>query len=184
MLALLAGCLGGTEIFFNQTASLGGSTVGARGTVQVLVINNTPFKAAFVTGTYDQTDIDSAPAFQAFGLDAADANLDGNEDNLTSMQCGRVFSVGSAGFLAALDNNAGLDALPEDARDEGVRFFSENLVDGVTEFVNEGFAPPIERLLGTDYDCNSLLICYLEFDDVGTDRFRIEFGVIPAESTR
>ncbi len=50
-LALLAGCFGGAEVLFNQTASLGGGSVGARGDVQVLVINNTPFKAAFVTGT-------------------------------------------------------------------------------------------------------------------------------------
>jgi len=183
-LALLAGCFGQAEVLFNQTASLGGGAVGARGDVQVLVINNTPFKAAFVTGTYDQTDLDSTPAFQAFGLDPADTNLDGNEDNLSTQQCARVFSVGSAGLLAAIDANGGLDALPADAREVGVRFFSENTVDGETELVEEGFAPSLERLLGTDFNCNALLICYLEFDDLATDRFRIEFSVMPAESTR
>ena len=183
-LALLAGCFGGADIFFNQTTSLGGAAVGARGNVRVLVINNTPFKAAFVTGTYDQTDIDSSPAFQAFGADAADTNLDGNDDNLTTQQCGRVFSVGSAGLLAAIDAGSGLDSLPADAREVGIRFFSETTVDGETELVERGFAPPLERLLGTDFNCNSLLICYLEYDDIAADDFRIEFRVIPAESSR
>lgn len=184
VLALLAGCIGGAEIFFNQTASLGGDTVGARGDVQVLVINNTPFKAALAVGTYEQADIDSSPAVQAFGIRDGDTSLDGNDHNLFTLQCGRAFSVGGGGFLAAVRRNGDIDSIPEDARDEGVRFFSESLVDGETQFVNEGFSPPLERLLGTDFDCNALLICFLEFDDIGTDRFRIEFALIPAQSTR
>ena len=40
----------------NLTASLGGSTAAARGTVRVLFINNTPHRAVFTYGTFDQTD--------------------------------------------------------------------------------------------------------------------------------
>lgn len=184
MAAPLAGCFGGLEIFFNQTASLGGETVGGRGGVEVLIVNNTPFRAAFTAGTYDQADIDTVPVFQAFGLDDGDTALDGNDDDLFQLQCGRVFSVGGAGLHAALARNGDTDSLPEDAREVGVRFFSETQVDGETQFVEEGVSPPLERLLGTDFNCNSLLICFLEFDDVGEDRFRIEYRVIPAESTR
>ena len=46
---------------------MGGRTAGGRGTVQIVVINNTPYRAVFTVGLYDQTDPGFAPAFEQFG---------------------------------------------------------------------------------------------------------------------
>jgi hypothetical protein len=47
-----------------------------------------------------------------------------------------------------------------------------------------GTAPPFEAMLGVDFPCNSLVIIRFEIDDVGPDPYRIDFQVIPSESTR
>ena len=46
-----AGC--NIENLLNQTASFGGDTAGQRSSFTYVVINNTPFRAIFTAGAYD-----------------------------------------------------------------------------------------------------------------------------------
>ncbi|MCH7925895.1 MAG: hypothetical protein IIC51_10220, partial [Planctomycetes bacterium] len=94
----------------NLTASFGGSTAGSRGSVRVLFINNTPQRAVFTYGTYDQTDQFSQPDFRQFGLNSTDLNLDGDSESSidpisgqSPLICARVFGVGSPDLLRLID---------------------------------------------------------------------------------
>lgn len=182
----IAGC---GEIFVNLTASLGGDWAGDRGTVRVLFINNTPHQAVFTFGSYDQTDQFSRPDFAQFGLSEFGATLEGDSSSpIISIQCARVFSIGGPGLLTLIEQNLSVVSLDDDAFVEGVEFFSipSNGADDNDsgDPVSEGSAPPFEALLGVDFPCNALLIIRFEFDDLGPDPFRIDFELIPSESTR
>jgi hypothetical protein len=183
VLALAGGC---GELFANLTASLGGGTAGLRGDVRVLLINNTPYRAVVTFGTYDQTDEESQPAFGQFGPEDSDVTLDGNaESDIITLSCGRVFSIGSAPLLDLIEENLPDATVIEEAFVVGVEFYTvpEDGADDA-EPALEGTAPAFEALLGVDFPCNSLLIIRLEFDGLGPDSFRIDFEMIPSETTR
>lgn len=171
----------------NLTASLGGSTAGSRGTIRVLFINNTPHRAVFTYGTYDQTDQFSQPDFRQFGPDETDRHLDGNSESSISpsdgqspLFCARVFSIGSPNLRNLIDANLADATVIDQALVDGVEFFDTG-EDGDTSM---GFAPPFEARLGTDFPCAALLIVYFEIDDAGPDPFRTDFELIPSASTR
>ncbi len=167
----------------NLWASLGGSVAGRRGEVQVLFINNTPYRAVFAVGTYDQTDPSSEPDFSQFGHDEDGLILEGDESSpIGSLECARVFSVGGPRMLALIEDNLPDADLLEEAVVEGVHFF--DVSDEAAEPVLQGTAPAFEALLGVDFPCNALLIIYFEFDDLAADPFRVEFELIPSNSTR
>lgn len=182
----IAGC---GEVFVNLTASLGGDWAGQRGTVRVLFINNTPHRAVFTFGSYDRTDQFSQPDFAQFGLSEFGATLDGDSSSqIISIECARVFSIGGPGLLTLIEQNLSEVSLDDDAFVEGAEFFSIPSdgadSDDSGDPVNEGSAPPFEALLGVDFPCNALLIIRFEFDDLGPDPFRVDFELIPSESTR
>ena len=174
----------------NLTASFGGSTAGARGAVRVLFINNTPQRAVFTYGTYDQTDQFSQPDFRQFGLNSTDLNLDGDSESSieqisgqSPLICARVFGVGSPDLLRLIDENLSGATVIENALSNGVEFFDVG-DDGDAEAASAGFAPPFEALLDVDFPCAALLIVRFEVSDVGPDPFRIDFELIPSGSTR
>jgi len=177
---LLAVCCGGCGAdFANLTASLGGSRAGARGSVRAVFINNTPHRAAFTFGTYDQTDPDFIPDAAQFGLE--EVMLAGDEaSDIGTLECARVFSVGGRRLLALIERNIEDAEVEQAAFVEGVAFYesqgeSPDLV---------GMAPPFEALLGVDFPCAALLIVRLEVDDQGPAPFRVDFELIPSGSTR
>jgi len=182
MLALwLGGC--GTSVQ-NQTASLGGSTAGSRGSVRALFINNTEYRAVFTFGTYDQTDRLTQPDFEQFGVKDREQTLDGGEtSDYISLRCGRVFSIGSPGLLDVLPTDADPDTISEEALAEGVTFYNVSDPDA-TNPVDVGTAAPLEAQIGVDFNCGALLVIYLEPADVGENAFRIDVNVVPADSTR
>lgn len=187
--SVLAMCTGCAIPLANLSASLGGGTAGGRGTVRVLFINNTPFRAVFTYGTFDQTDQFSQPDFRQFGPSDAEPVLDGDRessldpaDGASPLTCGRVFSIGGSELLRLIDANLPTATTIDDALVEGVVFLDTS-ADGEAA-TSAGFAPPFEALLGMDFPCESLLIVRLEHDDVGPDPFRVDFEVIPADSTR
>jgi hypothetical protein len=186
--ALLVSASGCGAAWLNLTASLGGDVAGQRGSVRVLFINNTPHRAVFTFGTFDQTDQDSRPVFGQFGPNDFDTTLDGNDESeILSLDCGRVFGIGSPGLLAFIADHLGDATVIEEALIDGIAFYSvapEEEPDADDEAVMVGAAPAFEALLGIDFPCNSLLIVRLEFDDPATDRFRVDFELIPSESTR
>ena len=174
----------------NLTASFGGSTAGSRGSVRVLFINNTPQRAVFTYGTYDQTDQFSQPDFRQFGLNSTDLILDGDSESSidpisgqSPLICARVFGVGSPDLLRLIDENLSGATVIENALSNGVEFFDVG-DDGDAEAASAGFAPPFEALLDVDFPCAALLIVRFEVNDVGPDPFRIDFELIPSGSTR
>lgn len=181
--AILAGS--GCNLIANQSAPLGGDTAGTRGEVQVVFINNTPFRAVFTTGTYDQFDQFSEPDFDQFALSADDGDTLEGDDSTTigTFDCGRVYSVGGSNLLNLIEANRFDANVVADAFIEGVAFYE---VDPDTGEAIElmGTAPALDELLGVDFPCNGLLIFRFEFDDVGPNDFLITFELIPSDSSR
>jgi hypothetical protein len=183
-LALLTGLGGCGDLFIHHTASLGGSTAGARGTVQVVFINNTDHRAVFTFGTYNPSDRLSSPDFEQFGLQTGQRNLGAGETSpILPGSCGRVFSVGSPRLLDFIRDNIGLDEVNAEAFVEGVDFYStETGAEG--EPIPVGSSAPLEALLGVDFPCGGLIVIHFEVADGGPNPFRMSFAVVPAESTR
>lgn len=197
--ALLTGC--GIESFLNQTASFGpnGSTAaagapigsGLRGTIQVVIENNTPFRAVFTYGVFDNTDERSTPAFLQFSPESniiaanSSATLEGNTNSgVVVLPCARVFSVGSRSLINLIDLNPGdqSDRIDADALIDGVGFTDADLTSDAAATPNQGFARGFEARLGVDFNCDSLLLVSLEFNDVGADAFRVRMKVIPSRN--
>jgi len=149
-------------------------------------LNNTPYRAVFTFATYDQTDQSSEPDFRQFGHDEDGLILEGESSSpIGALDCGRVFGIGGPRMLALITENLPDAPLADEAFIEGVEFFSVS-DDGSDAAVpmTQGKSPPFEALLGVDFPCNALLIIRFEIDDLGPDPFRIDFELIPSESTR
>lgn len=178
----LSGC--GVDVF-NLTAPLGGDVAGGRGRVQIVFINNTPYRAVFTFATYDQTNPSSEPDFRQFSHDESGLILEGDSTSpIGALDCGRVFSIGGARMLALITENLPDAPQADEAFIEGVEFFSIPDGDSAAAPVSQGKAPPFEALLGVDFPCNALLIIRFEVDDLGPTPFRVDFEVIPSASTR
>jgi len=187
LLLSLAGCTGD---FANLFASLGGDTVGGRGRVQVLFLNNTPYRAVLTFGTYDQTDPTFAPDFRQFTVDNTDLELgpDG-ASGIGLLDCARVFSIGGSRLLTLIAAGTDSATASPSALVHGVEFFEipedTDPTDDVTpDPISHGLAAPFEALLGVDFPCGALLIVNLELNDAGPQPFRVDFRVIPSHSSR
>ena len=178
---VLPGC--GVD-FSNLTASLGGNVAGGRGRVQIVFINNTPYRTVFTFATYDQTDQSSEPDFRQFSHDEDGLILEGDSTSpIGALDCGRVFSIGGPRMLALITENLPDAPIADEAFIEGVEFFSVSDDDTVAP-VSQGKSPAFEALIGVDFPCNALLIVRFEIDDLGPAPFRVDFELIPSESTR
>ncbi len=192
--AALLGLAGCGKLFLNRTASLGGGTAGGRGTVRVLLINNTPYRAVFTYGSYDQTNEYHQPDFAQYRLHDSVRNLNGDSQSSLNLgepeslvTCARVFSIGGPDLLRLINENRPDAAIHEEAMIQGVEFFQVGGADGTdpeAEPVSMGSAPPFEALLGVDFPCGALLIVRFEFDDLGPSPFRVDFELVPSESDR
>lgn len=176
---LVPGC--SLEGFLNRTDSLGGDSAGNRGLVGVIVINNTDARAIFTMGTYDDLDQFTLPDSELFGAESDGQRLEaGGDTGIMNMDCARVFSIGSAGLIDAIQNNDPdfPDALDEPALVPGVYFSSSSLDSLNAALPTAGFAAGFEARLGVDFPCDALLIVRLEIDDVGPEEFRVDFEII------
>ncbi len=185
-LSVVGGC---GESFGPLTASLGGDIAGGRGSVQVVFINNTPHRVVFTFGSYDPLDQFTQPDFGQFGADDAGRILDdGGTSAILPIECARVFSIGGAELLDFIGRNLPDADVAEEAYAEGIAFLRTTTDDDAdpegTETTVIGRAPPFEALLGADFSCGALLIIRFEFSDLGPDPFRVDFELIPSESTR
>jgi hypothetical protein len=170
-----AGC---GEAWINLTTPLGGSSPGARGDVGVIVLNNTPYRAVFSLGSYDQSVPGAAADFVQFPLDGLDV-LDGDDNGgLLTLRCARVVSLGGGRLIERLENQT--DVSP-DARIEGIEFYD---VESGESPALVGAAAPLEVLLGVDFLCNALLIFKLEENIAGPSPFRIDYELIPSADAR
>lgn len=183
LLAVISGC--GLDGLLSLTSSLGGDVAGQRGNADVLFINNTPFRAIFVFGAYDNLDRDTQPNLLSFSSDAATLNLEGNTETvIQQVQCARVFSIGGEGLLTRAQANLDEAALENVPLIDGVHFSSADVGEEDADAPIEGIAQPLDSNIGPDFECGSLLIYRMEFDDTGPERFRVDLTVIPAESNR
>ena len=185
-LALVAGFLpvpGCTlEGFLNRTDSFGGDLAGDRGLVGVIVINNTDARAIFTMGTYDDLDQFTLPDSEFFGAESDGQRLEaGGDTSIVTLDCARVFSIGSEGLIRAIqDNDPDFpDDLDEPAVVPGVYFSSSSLDSLNAALPTAGFAAPFEARLGVDFPCDAVLIVRLEINDVGPEEFRVDFEIIP-----
>ncbi|MEK6799541.1 MAG: hypothetical protein AABZ12_11290 [Planctomycetota bacterium] len=182
-LAVLAGGCG--EAFSNLTASLGGSTVGQRGDVRVLMVNNTPYRAVFTVGAYDSTDPDYRPFFDQVVLAEDGLILDGDsESRIGTIECARVFSLGGPTMLDLIRKNVPSEDFDASAMVEGVEFYQIDADDPSADPLLRGAAAPFEARLGVDFPCEALLIVYLEHDEQASPQFRVDFKLIPSQSSR
>lgn len=173
------------EGLLHNTASLGGSVAGQRGNAQVLFINNTPFRAIFTFGAYDDLDRDTVPTLRQFSSSTTTANLEGDsQTSLIAIQCSRVFSIGGEGLLARVQENLAEDQFNDDALVSGINFSSAPVDDEMADEPTEGTALPVDLLIGVDFECGSMVIFRLEVNDLGPEEFQVDVSVIPAESTR
>ncbi len=183
LLAVIAGC--NVDNLLNQTASFGGDTAGQRGQFNYVIINNTPYRAIFTAGAYDDLDQKTQPQFQQFGNDPNGNRLEGNATSpVITPNCARVFAVGTAQLVTVIKDNAAQDNVDRDSLIEEVYFSSGEVGTPEGAEPTEGIAPSFEARLGVDFPCNSLLILRLEPDDVGPNPFRIDFEVIPSSDDR
>jgi len=167
----------------NSFASFGGTIAGDRGTIQVVIINNTANQAVFTLGTFDPVDENSQPDIVQFGTDPDQLQLPGQSTSSRfSITCGRVLGVGSSRLLGAISQNLALGDLDEAALVEGISF--GDLPDDGSAISVVGSASGFEVLLGTDFSCNSLIILQLEAISLGENAFRIDFSFIPSSSDR
>ena len=170
-----------TETFLNQTASLGGDTAGSAGNIYVAFINNTPYRAIFTYGTYNNTDQTAVPALRQFVGNVNGSVLGGNDvANMVSIGCNRVFSIGDSELLRLIEENrTDADTLDAEALVQGVAFSDAPLGDENAGIATKGFAPPLRALLGVDFPCGAILVIRFEVDELGEAPFRIDFEIIP-----
>ncbi|HUU82963.1 MAG TPA: hypothetical protein VM243_05600 [Phycisphaerae bacterium] len=181
-LAVLLPWIGSCSVdtFQNQTASRGGEQAGSSGTIWVAFINNTPYRAIFTYGTYNNTSQLAQPTAAQFVSLPGSESLEGDVvANTRTLPCNRVFSVGDAELLRLIDENLDDTTLAPEALEEGIKFSSAPIDDVDANAATEGFAPPVRALLGVDFPCGAIIIIRFEIADVGDAPFRADFEIIP-----
>jgi len=189
----LAGCGNYATLFVNQTASLGGGsdaiTLGGagaqaspRGDLRVVFINNTPYRAVFSAAAYDAASRHSSIDLVQFGANDSEVNLDADTTSgIGTFTCARQVGIGDSDLLRLMTDDFNVVPLIESATIPGVEFF-EVMEDGSRE--SRGSAAARVVNIGTEFRCESLLIFRFEINDVGDMPFRIDYQVVPADSTR
>lgn len=173
----------GCDAILSASASLGGDSAGQRGTARVVFINNTPYRAVFLFGAYDDLDQNTEPQVTQFSSE--NVPLEGNsQSGVANIDCSRVFSVGGKGLLQRIRENLPEDTVPMELMIEGVNFSSAPVGDDNADVATEGVAAPLDARIGVDFECNSLLVYRLEINDLGPEPFTVELTAIPSESTR
>jgi hypothetical protein len=149
------------------------------GQITVVIINNTPYRAAFSLGSYDALDRDPPGP-----IDFIQRRIEGNTTSaLLTLECRRNVAIGTAEMIArAIDNGlheeegADLDAfVPE------VNFSSAPADSAAAASPTVGIAEGREVRLGVDFGCGDELIFTLLEDAAAAGGFRVEFDLLPQE---
>jgi hypothetical protein len=155
--------------------------------IQVGFINNTPFRAIFTYGAYDQTDKEGLP------LNFGQLRLEGNTASAQVPQpCRKTFSVGGDELIRLLDehrNNSNINITDPRALVRGVYFSSAPPGDPLEAEPTEGTAQGRVVLNGVDFSCRranidettgtGLLLFTFEQDAAAPGGFRIDFSFVP-----
>lgn len=188
LVGLLVSCsetalLNNSEATANFVTPLGIPTPRA---IQIGFVNNTPFRAIFTFGGYDQLDEDTVPT--GFGQ----LRLEGNTSSAQVAQpCRKTFSVGGAELIRLIKLNQeapNINVTDEQALIVGVNFSSAPVGDPLETEPTEGTAEGLVRLAGIDFTCartdirqltgTGLLIFTFEQDASQPGGFRIDYQFI------
>jgi hypothetical protein len=169
------------------TASfIGPSGIPTPRALQVGFINNTPFRAIFTFGAYDQLDKDTLPT----GF--TQLRLEGNTASAQQTQpCRKTFAVGGEKLIQLIDDNRNdpnINITDERALVRGVNFSGAALGDPLEAEPTEGTAEPTLLLNGVDFTClrtdirqatgTGVLLFTFEQDAGAPGGFRIDFSFI------
>lgn len=167
VLTSAAGCFPST-IWANQTKE-------RTGNITLLFINNTPYRAVFTCGTWDEWDRSPGP------INLEQRNLDGNTSLAPlTLPCRRNTAIGSdllVRRVIALERDLE-DSFRPEFFDTVVRFSRAPGGSDAAPLPTEGTAEGIGKLLGVDYSCGDQLVFTFEVDPDAPGGFRIDFEVI------
>ncbi|GEM_PF-1181177 len=171
-----------TNVWLNNVASLGGFSPGARGTVNVGFINNTPFFAVFTYGIYDPLNHARTPEYDQYFADAdhTTQRLERNSTStLVTFETARVLSLGGYDMLNRLSE---LGASPDEDLGTGITFTDKLTTDSTAQKVvlNNFGNQTLE--LGTHFTSGSTVVYTFEVDNTVTGGIRVDYQVIlPAD---
>ena len=181
----LASCTAGSVL--NLAAPTGyfvpGSVEPVPSAIQVGFINNTPHRAIFTFGAYDQFDQETIPT--GFGQ----LRLEGNTTSAQVAQpCRKTFSVGGDELIRLINENEqdpSINITHPRRLVRGVYFSSAPLGDPLEAEPTEGTAEGLVLLNGVDFDCrrdnihdtsgSGLLLFTFEQDATAPGGFRIDY---------
>lgn len=162
---VLSGCSG--ALLLNLTEE-------SQRNITVLLINNTPFRAIFTIGAFD--DLDRLPPGQ---ITFQQLRIEGGTTRAPlTFSCFRDVAIGSQKMLDRIvdtDNNTAAN-FDDDAFVLGVSFSSAPLGSPGEGQPDSGTAPPRVVRLGNDYTCDDQLIFTFEQNTDGS--FRIDYEVL------
>ena len=165
LLSLAAGC----DLIYNQIEERNGS-------VEVLIINNTPYRASLTIGSYDALDLDP-PGDVDFEQRRIEAHT---SESVFQIDCKRNIAIGTQALVDRMldtdaDDASGFDL---DAFSARVNFSAAPADSAAAALPTVGTAEGVEKLLGVDYACGDRLIFTLEEDPAAPGGFRIDFELL------
>lgn len=168
--------------FWNNVASLGGSTPGSRGSVKVAFVNNTPYFAVFTYGIYDPLNDSRTPEYEQFFADE-DHTTQRLERNSTSstvtFETARVLSLGGQNMFDMLSQRG---ATPTDDTGVGITFTDKLTTDSTAQKVTINNFNNQTLELGPQFTTGSTVIYTFEVDSTVTGGIRVDYEVIlPAD---
>ncbi len=148
-------------------------TAERTGNINVLVINDTPYRATFSFGTYDAWDR-NPPGSIDFKQTRLEAHASTGSVALT---CARNLAIGTQGlYQRALDRDqTSVSGFDPDAFDTVVHFSDAASDSTLAGVATVGTAAGVEKLLGIDYTCEDQVIFTLVQDPAAPGGFRIDF---------
>ena len=168
--ALSAGCTN-SSLFQNLVAPVTGD-------VTFVFINDTPYRAVFSFGTYN--DLDRSPG--AINLQQLRLEAHAISEPVT-VACAHNGAVGTDGLVARVLATDADDTLEfdRDALNEWVGFSSFPSDSTGAGLADAGSAEGLEVLLGYDFSCGDELIFTFVEDETAPGGFRIDFAVLVNE---
>ena len=165
-----AGC--SPTLLQNLTAALDGSVV-------VVFVNDTPYRASFSYGTFNDLERDP-PGGMDFRQDRLAAGLTGER---ISLQCGHTLAIGTEKLLRrVIDTNIDQSGpFDKEAFSLTVNFSDAPTDSDLAAVATVGTAAGVMKLAGVDFSCGDELVFTFREDPDAAGGFRIDLQIIHDE---
>lgn len=168
-LSTLTGCPG---------SFLANLTEEKSGNVSLIIINNTPYRAAYMIGGYDAWSLNPPGNAEIKQLTLEGMTI----ENSISMGCARNIAIGTPALVERItltQQNKG-STFNQDLFIQNVYFSSAPADSDAAKLPTEGTAAGIEVKLGVHFGCTDQLIFTFEENEtpVNGHRFRIEYKLL------